>query len=223
MDTVSGVPGTSAIAAPPVVNNINLSTGNSDAGSNWWHAYGESGGQSFGKPPFKALPDDESGGNSWSKSTRDSIPDGDSRHPSSHRKPIEDQWKPDSKPWKPDTGQWEIGTRPTKDEYWAMDKDGVHPEGHKGKHGKPVSQFSFVMQCRAYLAQKCTQGSRFKNSHSRITSLSDADYDCFIRMACPSAEERDVKFCWSLSKSERLDVVNEGEMSNVDSIEACCI
>ena len=26
----------------PVVNNINLSAGNSD-GSNWWHAYGENG------------------------------------------------------------------------------------------------------------------------------------------------------------------------------------
>ena len=104
-----------------------------------------------------------------------------------------------------------------------MDKEGEHPVGHKGKQGKPVSQSSFVMPCRAYLAQKCTQGSRCKNSHSRITSLSDADYDCFIRMACPSAEERDVEFLWSLSKSERLDVVNEGEMSNVDSIEACCI
>ena len=42
-------------------------------------------------------------------------------------------------------------------------------------------------------------------------------------MACPLAEERDVKFWRSLSKSERLVVVNEGEMANVDSIEKCCI
>ena len=114
MDTVSVVPGTSVTPVPPVVNNINLSAGNSD-GSNWWHAYGESGGQSWGKPPHKPLPDGASGGNAWTKPTRDSTPDGDSSHPSSHRKPIEDQWKPDSKPWKPDKGQWEKGTRPTKD------------------------------------------------------------------------------------------------------------
>ena len=42
-------------------------------------------------------------------------------------------------------------------------------------------------------------------------------------MACPSAEERDVELLGSLFQSERLDVVNEGEMSNVDSIEACRI
>ena len=45
MDTVSVVLGIAVTSAPPVVNNINLSAGNSD-GSNWWHACGETGGQS---------------------------------------------------------------------------------------------------------------------------------------------------------------------------------
>ena len=62
MDTVSVVPVTAVTPVPPVVNNINLSAGNSD-GSNWWRACGESGAQSWGKPPYKALQDGESGGN----------------------------------------------------------------------------------------------------------------------------------------------------------------
>ena len=106
--------------------------------------------------------------------------------------------------------------------FWA-DKEGEHPEGHKGKQENPVSQPTFVMPCRAQLAQKCAHGSKCKFSHSRITTLSEDDYGNFIDMACPLAEERDIKFLWSLSKSERLVVVNEGEMSNVASIETCCV
>ena len=90
MDTVSVVPVTAVTPVPPVVNNINLSAGNSD-GSNWWHAYGESGAQSLGNPPYKALPDGESGGNAWAHSTWYPSPDGDSSYSSGHRKSIEDQ------------------------------------------------------------------------------------------------------------------------------------
>ena len=97
-----------------------------------------------GKPPYKAFPDGESGGNAWTTPTRDSTPDGDSSHPSSHRKPI-DQWNPDPNEWKFDKGHWEKGSRQTKEEYWAADKEGVRPEGHKGKQENPVSQPTFVM------------------------------------------------------------------------------
>ena len=62
MDTVSVVPVAAVTPVPPVVNNIHLSAGNSD-GVNWWRACGESGAQSLGKPPYKALQDGESGGN----------------------------------------------------------------------------------------------------------------------------------------------------------------
>ena len=170
VDTVSVVPGTSATAVPPVVNNINLSAGNSDAGSNWWHAFGESGGHS------------------WSKSTPESIPNGDSRPSSSHRKPIEDQWRPDRGPisredqrhssrsdpkhWKSDKGQWKKGSGQANEEYWMADKEVEQPEVHQSKPDKPLSQPTFVMPCRAHLSQNCAHGNKCKFSHSRITTLS---------------------------------------------------
>ena len=119
------------------------------------------------------------------------------------------------------SGRRELG-RPTKN-IGRQTKRASIPRGTTGKQENLVSQPTFVMPCRAHLAQKCTHGSRCKFSHSRIMSLSDVDYGSFIDMACPLAENRDVKFLWSLSKSERLVVVNEGEMANVDSIEKCCI
>ena len=150
-------------------------------------------------------------------------PDGDSSYSSGHRKSIEDQLKPEPKSWKPDKGQGEKGIKPTEDEYLEKYKEGEDPVVHKGKQGKPGAQPSFVLPCRAYLEQRCRFGSKCKYSHSSITSLSDDDYHHFIRMACPLADERDVEFLWSLSKSDRLDVVNECKTANVDDIKSCCV
>ena len=105
---------------------------------------------------------------------------------------------------------------------WEKHKEGVGSVVHKGKQGKPDAQPSFVLPCRAYLEHKCRYGSKCRYSHSRCTSLSDDEYLQFIRMACPVADQRDVEYLWSLSKSDRLAVVNEGKMANVDDIKLCC-
>ena len=125
-------------------------------------------------------------------------------------------------PWKPDKGHGQKETKPTEGELWEKHKEGVGLAVHKGKQGQPDAQPSFVLPCTAYLERRCRYGSMCKYSHSSFTSLSDDEYHQFIRMACPVADQRDVEYLWSLSKSERLAVVNEGKIANVDDIKLCC-
>ena len=221
MEVVSVVPVSAATSVPPVVTNINLSSGNSD-GSNWWRASGESGALTWGTPLPIALSGGESGGNAWTRRARYFAPNADSSHAAGQRKTIEDEWKPEPEPWKPDKGQWEKSSEGAEDEYWEKYKEGEDPAAYKGRQRKRGARPFFVLPCRGFAEQTCRDGNDCKYSHIRLTSLSDNDYLQFIRLACPSANEQDIEFLWSLSKSDRLAVVNQGKLSNVDDIKACC-
>ena len=133
-DTVAVMPVATAPAAPPVVNNINVSAGNPDAGPNWWHAFGERG------PTFKSHPDGDGKhfSNHWKSFTAGHGQWKNDDH-SHGLKSIEDQWRSgygsksredqwhssrgDPKGWKTNKAQWKAEKEHADEEQWKRDKD----------------------------------------------------------------------------------------------------